>query len=72
MEIKKAGTLDQLKMLAEAKKNEGDSKSAGSLYVVGFVFDERCKFDNIDNDKFPEVKGTTLEEYLKENPNVKI
>ena len=72
VELKQAGSLEDLKKLTAAKKSEGDHQTAGFLALLSVIYDQRSKFPKTDNDKFPEVKATSLEEFLKENPNVKL
>jgi len=70
VELKKAGSLEDLRKLTASKKSEGDNQTAGFLALLSVIYDQRSKFPKTDNDKFPEVKGTSLEEFLKENPKV--
>jgi len=72
VELKQAGSLDDLKKLTETKKNEGDNQTAGFLALLSVVYDQRSKFPKTDNHRFKNVKPASVEDFLRENPNIKL
>jgi len=72
VQLKQAGSLDDLKKLTETKKNEGDNQTAGFLALLSIVYDKRSKFPKTDKRRFRKVKHTSVEDFLKESPEVKL
>jgi len=72
---KHKGTLEQLRELYNQAKNANPPNFMAFLFAISlFIYDDRSTFDldQISNREFPDVKTTSLEEYLKQNPNAKI
>jgi len=72
MELKRAGSLDDLKKMIESKKSQGDEKSLASWRLQSLIYDERSSFVSTDNKSFTEVKPTSLEEFLNEHSEIMI
>lgn len=62
---KKLGSLEDLRGQVEALEKQGNP-NALMLKLLGNLFDERFKFEKTNNAEFPEVKKTSIEEYLKQ------
>ena len=70
---KQYGTLEDLrKKYEEEKKKSGESFPTVLLSIYLLIYDDRCKFDKTNNHEFPEIKPLTVEEYLVQNPHVKL
>ena len=70
---KKLGCRDDLlKKYNEIKNNESEFFFTHALGLFWLVYDERSKFQKNNNADFLDIKFTTLEEFLKQNPNVKV
>jgi len=65
------GSLEDLRREAEELEKQGD-ENAFMMKFFTFSFDNRSKFEKVYNSEFPEVKRTSMEEYFRENPNVKL
>lgn len=68
---KRYGSLEDLVRKVEELESQGDS-SALLLRLFAFIFDPRSKFERNNTGDFPEVKRTSVEEFLRERPNIKI
>ncbi len=68
-EAKLAGSLQDLRNLAEMQRQGGDPL-AWYMDFFALVLDGRSRFPKVVNDEFPEVKATTIEELLKEKPEL--
>jgi len=69
------GTLEQLRNIYNQAKNANPPNPMAFLFAISlFIYDDRSTFDldKIHNGEFPDVKTTSIEEYLKQNPNAKI
>ena len=70
---KRLGSLDDLKKKHdEIKNNESDFFFAHALGLFSMMYDDRSKFHSNNNADFPDIKFTTFEEFLKQNPDVKV
>jgi len=69
-EPKKFSTYEELKSLYVEKKKEGNTKEADKLGISVVLYDERSKFQTNNNDEFPQIKPTSFEEFLEQNPNI--
>jgi len=68
-EAKLAGSLQDLKNLAEMARQKGDPHAYYHDFFA-LVLDGRSRFPTMVNNDFPEVKATTAEEFLKEKPEI--
>lgn len=66
---KRAGSLDELEKLAEEQEKSGNP-AAWFLRFNRLLFDERSRFDKSNNAQFPEVKPVSVEELLKQKPEI--
>ena len=71
-EPKQFSTYEELKNEYEEKKKEGKTKEADNLGISVVLYDKRSKFqtNNTGNNDFPEVKPTSLQDFLEQNPNI--
>jgi len=70
---KRLGSLDYLKTIYDLKrKNSADSSVIEPLGLSQILFDKRSRFEKKHNDMFSEIKPTTIEEFLEENPDVTV
>jgi len=69
LEVKRVGSLEDLRKQAAEAEKKGDP-SAWGLWFLSLVFDERARFEKVDNQDFPEVQPTSIEEVLREKPEV--
>ncbi len=68
-EAKYKGSLEDLRNEAEDLKKKGDP-NAWIPDWFALVFDDRSKFKKIDNQEYPDVKVTTVEELLKQRTDL--
>lgn len=69
---KRLGSLWDVKHEYETKKREGDHMGA-FLAGLGLILnDPRAKFDKNNNRDFPEVKPTSMEDFLRSHPEAKL
>ena len=67
------GTFEELrKAYDEAKKTAPTAFPTIILGLCLTIYDERSGFDKIHNSEFPDVKTTSVKEFLERNPNIKI
>lgn len=70
---KQYGTLEDLKKkYQEDKKKNGNAFYTVLLGIYLLIYDDRCKFAKNNNHEFPEIKPLSVEEYLIQNPHVKL
>jgi uncharacterized protein YbjT (DUF2867 family) len=70
-QAKKLGSLEDMKKQAEELRNEGDPSAwLSDMWIL--VYDGRSRFSTLANKDFPEVKATTIEELLKEKPEIQV
>jgi len=69
-EPKKFGSYEDLKKQYEEKKKEGKTKEADNLGIPIVLYDQRSKFENNNNDQFPQIKPTSLKEFLEQNHDI--
>jgi len=67
------GTFEELKKAyEEAKKTAPTAFPTIILGLCLTLYDERSAFDKVSNSEFPDVKTTSVKEFLEKHPNVKI
>ncbi len=67
------GTLEDLRnAYFEAKAKDPNAIPTILLSIYLVIFDDRSTFDNVHNREFPDVKTTSIEEYLEQNPQIQL
>jgi len=67
------GTLEDLRnAYNEGNKTAPTAFSTVLLAIYLIIFDDRCTFDKVHNSEFPDVKTTSIKEFLEQNPNAKL
>jgi len=67
------GTLEDLRnSYNEAKKTAPTAFPTILLSIYLLLFDDRSTFDKVHNSEFPDVKTTSIKEFLEQNPNAKL
>jgi len=67
------GTLQDLRnSYNESNKTEPTAFKTVLFAIYLLIFDDRSTFDKVHNSEFPDVKTTSIKEYLEQNPNVKL
>lgn len=66
---KRLGSLEDLKAKSEELKPKGDFEAIITK-VRSLFFTEKSRFEKVNTDDFPEFKGTSVEEFLKQNPDI--
>jgi len=67
------GTLGDLRnAYNEAKAKDPNAFPTILLSIYLLIFDDRSTFDKVHNSEFPDVKTTSLKEFLEQNPNAKL
>ena len=68
---KQNGSIDVLKGLYEEKRKSGEflAEIFGLLLIIS---DKRSTFEKNNNSDLPEVTSTSLAEFLKQNPDLKL
>ena len=69
-EPKKLSSYEDLKKQYEEKKKEGKTKEADNLGIPVVLYDKRSKFESNNNGQFPQIKPTSLKEFLEQNPDI--
>ena len=69
---RRLGSLWDIKHQYEDKVRAGDQMGAFMSGMALILNDPRAKFDRTNNRDFPEVKPTTMEEFLRTHPEAKL
>lgn len=71
VEPKQKGTIEELKKLYEEARSKGD-QNAEFLGLFILQADKRATLEKVNNAEFPQVKSTSVEEFLKHHQEVKL
>lgn len=71
-EMKKSGSMAELKSLYEEKVKANDFQKALFLALYSMVYDGRTYYAKNDDDKYPEVRFTKFEDFVKQRSDLVI
>jgi len=72
LQTKRLGSLEDLKKTSEERRKLGDVKGSEFYSTLCVMYDPRCKFEKNDNGCCPNVKPMSVEEFLRNHPEIKI
>jgi nucleoside-diphosphate-sugar epimerase len=72
MPPKRLGSMKFLNELHDKNDNTDDPKINKLLGFSTILFDDRSTFDGHDNQNFPHIKPTSIEDFLKQNEHIKV